>query len=99
LIVINYVALDYCDPVIAASLLLINGGFLLALGLGLARSLGMSAARRIAQLLLEALFTSVSPLWTGLAVVVILLFAGCEAMVRPKDRLKGFGLLDLVPAR
>ena len=83
----NYVVLDYCDPVIAANLLLVNEDLLLALGLGLARSLGMSAARRIAQLLLvglvlEALRTSVSPLWTGLAVVVMLPFAGCEVMVR-----------------
>ena len=91
----NYVVLDHCDPVIAANLLLINEDLLLALGLGLARSLGMSAARRIAQLLLvglvlEALRTSVSPLWTGLAVVVMLLFSGCEVMARQKLRLKGF---------
>ena len=91
----NYVALDYWDLVIAASLLLINGGLSLALDLGLVRGLLISAGRMVVQLLLvglvlEALFAAVSPVWTGLAVLVMLLFAGREVMARQRRRLKGF---------
>ncbi len=90
----TYVALDYWDLLIAASLLLINGSLSLALDLGLVRSLAVAAARMTVQLLLvglilEALFTAVSPLWTGLAVLVMLSFAGYEAMGRQRRRLRG----------
>ena len=96
----TYVALDYWDLVIAASLLLINGALSLALDLGLVRSLAIGAARMVVQLLLvglvlEALFTTVSPLWTALAVAVMLLFAGREVMARQRRRLKGFWAFGL----
>lgn len=91
----SYVALDYWDLVIAASLLLINGVLSLVLDLGLVRSLAIGATRMVVQLLLvglilEALFTTVSPLWTALAALVMLLFAGREVMARQRRRLKGF---------
>jgi putative ABC transport system permease protein len=91
----NYIALDHWDLMIAASLLLINGGLSLALSLGLVRSLLIAAIRMTVQLLLvglvlEALFTSLSPLWTALAVIAMLLFAGREVMARQRHRLRGF---------
>ena len=91
----NYIALDHWDLVIAASLLLINGGLSLVLDLGLVRSLMISAVRMVVQLLLvglvlQALFTAVSPLWTGVAVTAMLLFAGREVMARQRRRLRGF---------
>jgi putative ABC transport system permease protein len=91
----NYIALDHWDLMIAASLLLINGGLSLALSLGLVRSLLIAAIRMTVQLLLvglvlEALFTLLSPLWTTLAVIAMLLFAGSEVMARQRHRLRGF---------
>jgi UDP-glucose/iron transport system permease protein len=91
----NYVTLDYTDLALAASLLLINGGISVILSLGLARSLAISAVRMVVQLLLiglilDFLLASVSPFWTGLAVLVMLGFAGYEAMARQDRRLKGF---------
>ena len=91
----NYVTLDYVDLALAASLLLINGAVSVALSLGLARSLAISAVRMVVQLLLiglilDFLLATVSPLWTGLAVLVMLGFAGYEAMARQDRRLTGF---------
>ena len=91
----NYVTLDYVDLALAASLLLINGAVSVALSLGLARSLAISAVRMVVQLLLiglilDFLLATVSPLWTGLAVLVMLGFAGYEAMAR-QDACCGAG--------
>jgi len=91
----NYIALDHWDLMIVASLLLINGVLSLALSLGLVRSLLIAAIRMTVQLLLvglvlEALFTLLSPLWTTLAVIAMLLFAGSEVMARQRHRLRGF---------
>jgi putative ABC transport system permease protein len=41
-------------------------------------------------LVLEVLFTSLSPLWPALAVIAMLLFAGREVMTRQRRRLRGF---------
>jgi hypothetical protein len=48
----NYIALGHWDLMIAASLLLINGGLSLALDLGLVRSLLIATIRMTVQLLL-----------------------------------------------
>lgn len=91
----SYEALSYTDLALAALLLLINGAVSVAFELGMARSLLIASVRMVAQLLLiglvlDFLLVSVSPLWTGLAVVVMLGFAGYEAMARQDRRLKGF---------
>ncbi len=91
----SYIALDGLDLALAALLVVLNGGLSLALQLGLTRQLTIATLRMIVQLLLvglvlEVLFSLVSPLWTGLAALVMLLFAGREIMARQERRLTGF---------
>ncbi|HEX9767596.1 MAG TPA: iron export ABC transporter permease subunit FetB [Kiloniellales bacterium] len=90
----SYIALDELDLALAALLVVLNGGLSLALQLGLTRQLAIATLRMIVQLLLvglvlEALFSWVSPLWTGLAALTMLLFAGREILARQERRLKG----------
>jgi putative ABC transport system permease protein len=92
---VSYIALDDLDLALAALLVVLNGGLSLALQLGLARQLAIATLRMIVQLLLvglvlEVLFSLVSPLWTGLAALAMLLFAGREIMARQERRLTGF---------
>ncbi len=82
------------DLVVAASLLLIHGGLSLGLGLGVGRQVLVAALRMVVQLLLVGLvlvwlFESVSPLTTGLAALVMILFAGREVSARQERRLGG----------
>ncbi len=91
----SYIDLDELDLALAALLVVLNGGLSLALQLGLARQLAIATLRMIVQLLLvglvlEVLFSLVSPLWTGLAALAMLLFAGREIMARQERRLTGF---------
>ena len=91
----SYIALHYTDLAIAALLLVINGGLSIALKLGIARDLAISAVRMIIQLLLvglalNVLFAHVSLLWTGLAALAMVLFAGREIMARQKRRMTGW---------
>lgn len=86
----TYIALDYLDLVIAASVLVINAALSLAFRLGLARRLAISVVRMVVQLtlvglVLKALFQMQSPWLTVLAAVVMVGFAGREAVVR-QDR-------------
>ncbi len=88
------IPLSYLDLGTAALLLLVNAGLSIWLRLGMGRQLLVAAARMVAQLalvglVLEALFAVVSPLWTALAALVMLLFAGREVMARQERRLKG----------
>lgn len=90
----SYIAIDYVDLLLAAVLVVINGGLSLALGLGIARQLAISTARMIVQLalvglVLTTLFSHVSPLWTSLAALAMVLFAGREIMARQERRLAG----------
>ena len=83
------------DLALAATLILINGGLSVALRLGLERQLAIAAARMIVQLaligvVLTTLFSHVALLWTGLAALVMVLFAGREIMARQERRLAGF---------
>jgi putative ABC transport system permease protein len=92
---VSYIVLDDLDLALAALLVVLNGGLSLALQLGLARQLAIATLRMIVQLLLvglvlEVLFSLVSPLWTGLAALAMLLFAGREIMARQERRLTGF---------
>ncbi|MDH3839296.1 MAG: ABC transporter permease [Chromatiales bacterium] len=90
----NYVVLDLGDVLIAATLLLINGAISVALALGLGRSLLVAAVRMVVQLalvglVLRWLFESVSPWLTLIAALVMVGFAGYEAMARQEQRLAG----------
>jgi len=92
---VSYIALNDLDLALAALLVVLNGGLSLALHLGLERQLAIATFRMIVQLLLvglvlEVLFSLVSPLWTGLAALAMLLFAGREIMARQERRLTGF---------
>jgi len=91
---VSYIALDAFDLAIAALLVLLNGALSLVLQLGLARQMLVAALRMIVQLtlvglVLKTLFTWVSPWWTGLAALAMVLFAGREILARQERRLAG----------
>ena len=91
----SYITLGYADLAIAALLVILNGGLSIALNLGLERQLAVATLRMIVQLLLvglvlTALFSVVSPIWTTFAALVMVLFAGREIMARQERRLSGF---------
>lgn len=90
----NVIALHYADLAIAALLVVLNGGLSIALKLGLERQLAIATVRMIVQLLLvgfvlTTLFSLVSPFWTALAALAMVLFAGREIMARQERRLTG----------
>jgi putative ABC transport system permease protein len=89
-----YIELGYIDLAIASVLLLLAGGLSMALNLGLEKSLGIAALRTTVQLtliglVLKILFQMVSPLWTGLAALVMILLAGREVTARQSIKLRG----------
>jgi putative ABC transport system permease protein len=89
-----YVMLDWTDLALAGLLVLLDAGLSLALRLGLERRLLIAAARMTVQLalvglVLTALFAHVSPWWTGLAALLMILFAGREILARQDRRLSG----------
>jgi putative ABC transport system permease protein len=91
----GFIALGYTDVALASALVLVNAGLSFAFRLGLEKRLLVAAARMAAQLLLiglvlKWLFASGSPVWTGLAALLMLLFAGREAMARQERRFRGF---------
>ena len=91
----GYIALDTSDLALAALLVALNGALSVWLRLGLARQFLVAALRMCVQLglmglVLEALFALVSPWLTGLAVVVMVSFAGYEVMSRQETRFRGF---------
>jgi putative ABC transport system permease protein len=98
--VASYIALSYWDLALASVLVLINAGLSIIFGLKIHRSLLVAAIRMAVQLtliglVLTALFSLVSSLWTGLAVLAMILLAGQEVMQRQDRRLSGwwsFGL-------
>jgi hypothetical protein len=98
--VASYITLNYLDLALASVLVLIDAGLSIIFGLKIHRSLLVAAIRMAAQLtliglVLTALFSVVSPLWTGLAVAAMILLAGQEVMQRQDRRLSGwwsFGL-------
>src|SRR5215469_15039291 len=68
----SYITLSYRDLALASVLVLIDAGLSILFGLKIHRSLLVAAIRIAVQLtlvglLLTALFSLVSPLWTGLA--------------------------------
>lgn len=89
------IALDYGDLAIAALLLLVNGGLSVALSLRLERPLAVAALRMVVQLslvgiVLKRLFALQSPPLTLAAVLVMVGFAGYEALARQERRLSGW---------
>lgn len=90
----NYITLGLPDLALASLLVLANAGLSLWLQLGLARRMLLAAARMVVQLLLvglvlKALFLAVSPLWTGVAALGMVAFAGHEVMSRQERRFAG----------
>lgn len=88
------IALDISDLTIAACLLLINGALSIWLRLRSERRLFVSAARMVVQLLmiglvLKGLFALASPIWTGVAALAMILFAGHETLARQDRRFHG----------
>lgn len=91
----SYIALSYWQLATASVFVLINAALSVLLGLKVHRSLVFPAIRMVVQLslvglVLTALFSVVSPLWTGLAALVMVLFAGHEAAQRQERRLSGW---------
>ena len=86
----------YLDLAIAAALLVAEAAASLVLGLGLARTALVSAARMAVQLLLVGLllrwvFRLASPALTAALVLLMLLVAAREIAARPKQRFQGGG--------
>jgi putative ABC transport system permease protein len=91
---LSYVHLSAWTLTPAASLILINAGLSVLLELGLARRLLVAALRMSVQLaliglILTSLFSHVSIGWTGLAALVMILFAGYEIGSRLDRPLSG----------
>src|SRR5215212_2434088 len=91
----GYIALTYWDLALASILVLVDAGLSLLFGLRIHRSLLIAAARMAVQLtlvglVLTMLFNLVSPLWTGLTAVVMILFAGHEISRRQGRRLSSW---------
>jgi len=91
---VSYIALDYTDLALASILVLIHAGLSLLLQLGLGRQIVIAVVRMVIQLallglVLESLFALVSPWLTGLAALVMVLFAGYEAASRQARRFTG----------
>jgi putative ABC transport system permease protein len=90
--VASYIALSYWELAAASVFVFIDAGLSIIFRLNLHRSLLVAAIRMTAQLalvglVLTALFSVVSPLWTGIAAFAMVLFAGHEAAQRQEWRL------------
>lgn len=91
----NVIPLNNVDLAIASGLVLLNAMLSLLLHLQLERQLLIATLRMVVQLILvglvlKALFALVSPWWTGLAALLMILFAGREIWARQERRLVGF---------
>jgi putative ABC transport system permease protein len=91
----SYIALNYWDLATASILVFINASLSIIFRLRLHRSLLIAAIRMVVQLalvglVLTTLFSVVSPLWTGLAALAMVLFAGHEAAQRQERPLSGW---------
>lgn len=91
----SYIALSYWQLAATSIFVLIDAGLSVAFGLRVHLSLLIAAVRMVVQLalvglVLTTLFSMVSPLWTGLAALVMVLVAGHEAAQRQERRLLGW---------
>jgi putative ABC transport system permease protein len=90
--VAGYIALSYWQLAGCSVFVLVDACLSVLFGLRIHLSLGFAAIRMVVQLtlvglVLTTLFSIVSPLWTGLAALVMVLFAGQEAAQRQERRL------------
>ncbi|MEM9633274.1 MAG: ABC transporter permease [Pseudomonadota bacterium] len=90
----SYQVLSYWDLIAASLFLILNAVFSITLNLGLAKTLIVSALRMSVQLflvglILKAIFLSGSLIWTLLAAIIMVGFAGHEIWARQDRRLKG----------
>ena len=90
----NPIALSNFDLALAACLVLVHAALSLALSLGLGRMLVIAVARMVIQLallalVLQYLFETVSPWLTLLAALVMIGFAGHEAVARLSRKFSG----------
>lgn len=90
----TYLALDYGDLLLTASLLALHGALSVFLQLGLLQRVAVAAVRMVVQLtlvgfVLTTLFALTSLLWTAVAALAMILFAGREAMARQDRPLTG----------
>ena len=88
------ITLSWFDLALASLLVALNGALSIWLRLSMERQFLIAAARMCVQLglmglVLKALFDFVSPVLTGLAVLVMVLFAGREVMGRQERRFRG----------
>jgi putative ABC transport system permease protein len=91
----TYIPLGISDLLLASTLIILDAGLAIALNLGIHRSLIVAAARMVLQLsimgsVLTLLFAAVSPLWTALAALGMIGFAGYEISQRQDRRFGGF---------
>jgi putative ABC transport system permease protein len=91
----SYIALSYWQLAATSIFVLIDAALSALFGLGIHRSLLFAAVRMVVQLalvglVLTTLFAAVSPLWTGLVALVMVLVAGHEATQRQERRLSGW---------
>ena len=91
----NYTELSYVDVALAASLIAVNAAISIAMRLGLEQRMIVAAVRMVVQLslvglVLKALFAAASPWFTALAMVVMVAFAGREAMARQERKFTGY---------
>ncbi|MCP4327474.1 MAG: iron export ABC transporter permease subunit FetB [Alphaproteobacteria bacterium] len=90
----SYIELGTIDVALAALLLIVNAGLSIWLRLGLAWQIAIAGARMVVQLVLlglvlNFLFTQVSPAWTLLAAAIMVGFAGYEVTARQRRSLSG----------
>jgi putative ABC transport system permease protein len=93
--VASYIALNYWELAAASVFVFIDAGLSVIFGLKVHRSLLVAAIRMVVQLalvglVLTTLFSVVSPVWTGIAALAMVLFAGHEAAQRQERRLSGW---------
>ena len=91
----SFIPLGYGDVAIAAVLVVVNGLLSIWFALGLERQLAVATIRMVIQLMLvglvlHALFDAVSPFWTTLAALVMIAFAGREAIARQERPFAGW---------
>ena len=90
----GYMALSDWNLALASVFVLIDAAISLTLGLGIHQRMLIAALRMVVQLslmglVLTALFSAVSPLWTAVAAVGMVLFAGREIAARQERPLAG----------
>lgn len=91
----SFMPLGYGDIALAAVLIGLNAVLFIWLRLRLERQLVIAALRMLVQLsllalVLKTLFELASPIYTGLAALAMVLFAGYEVMGRQQRRLVGW---------